>query len=180
MRDRIRLRLAQTARHFRRGEPSTERWHALLTTEAARAFALLSPGDQRHAVAVAAWLDQYGASTNLVTAGFLHDIGKAHPVFNVHLTDRIAKVILSRLAPGRLATIAAWPEPRWPLGGLWILSRHAEVGGQLVRLWGYPERVAWIVEHHEDAAVTDPELALLVAIDDGRSLGAEAGELAHG
>lgn len=180
MRDRIRLRLAQTAWYLRRGEPSTARWDSLLTAEAAQTFAMLTPGDQRHALAVAAWLDQHGASESLVTAGLLHDIGKAHPTIRVHLPDRVAKVLLSRLAPAWLARIAAWTRPHWPLDGLWVLSRHAAVGARMVREWGYPERVAWLVGHHEDRTVTDPELALLVAVDDGQSPIPVTGGFAHG
>ena len=180
MRTRIRLRVAQTARYFRRGKLAFDRWEALLTPEAARTFAMLPPGDQRHAIAVASWLAEHGASRDLVTAGLLHDIGKAGPGIILRLPDRIAKVILARIAPKSLAAIAAWPHPRWPFAGLWVLSRHAAVGGKLVRQWGYPERVAWIVEHHEDHQVTDPELAMLMAIDDGRSLPPVPHGLAHG
>lgn len=180
MQDRLRLRVAQTARYFRRGAKTDTRCRDLLTPEAARAFASLSPGDQRHAIAVARWLDEQGASTDLVTAGLLHDIGKAIPGTRVRLPDRIAKVMLARVAPGTLATIAVWAQPQWPLGGLWVLSRHAAVGGEMVRQWGYPERVAWIVQHHEDDSVTDPELAMLVAIDDGRPLHPATDGLAHG
>jgi hypothetical protein len=49
-----------------------------------------------------------------------------------------------------------------------------------VRKWGYPERVAWLIEHHEDYDVTDQELALLIAVDDGHdSIDLQTGS-AHG
>ena len=69
--------------------------------------------------------------------------------------------------------------PRF-LDGLWWLCRHAEVGASLVRQWGYPERVAWLIEHHEDCRVDDCELALLIAVDDGRAIEGGARRCEHG
>jgi HD-like signal output (HDOD) protein len=116
---------------------------------------------------VAQSLRDQDAPPTLVTAGLLHDIGKAVPGTSVRLVDRVAKVLLASIAPNQLALLAASQAPRWPLGGVWVLSRHARHGGELARRWGYPERVAWLVEHHEDRQVSDPQLALLMAVDDG-------------
>lgn len=175
----IRLRATQLLRYARPGPIDVTPMQAYLTLQAAATFATLPAGDQRHALAVARQLEVQGAPPNVITAGLLHDIGKAVPGSPVHIADRIAKVVLARVAPGRLHRIAAWDTPRWPLGGLWVLSRHARHGGELVRRWGYPERVAWLVEHHEDRNTGDEQLNLLVAMDDGRPAAALASGAAH-
>jgi len=178
--DRLWLRVAQVVRFVRPGTIEVSPFHAYLTPEAATTFATLSSGDQQHALAVAQRLEANRSPSTLVTAGLLHDIGKAVPGVSVRISDRVAKVLLSKVAPNRLALMASWERPRWPLGGLWVLSRHARYGGELVRRWGYPERIAWLVEHHEDDEITDGELALLMAVDDGREADALASGIAHG
>jgi HD-like signal output (HDOD) protein len=178
--DRLRHRLGQTQHFLRPSPPTDDWWRELLSPEAAQQFSVLSPGDQQHAVSVAGALHRQGAPIELVRAGLLHDVGKAVPGTTIRLIDRVAKVVLERLAPHRLGAIANWTHPRWPLKGLWALSRHAGHGEALVRRWGYGERVAWLVGHHEDAVVTDPDLALLVAIDDGRPLPSRGAGKHHG
>ena len=172
-------RLLQVLHHVRPGAVRATPLHPYLSPEAAITFASLSPGDQRHALAVARSLEVQGAPTSVVTAGLLHDIGKAVPGVPVHIADRIAKVVLAKVAPTLLYRIAGWDAPRWPLGGLWVLSRHARYGGELVRRWGYPERVAWLVEHHEDRDSGDEQLNLLVAMDDGRPAAAFTSGVVH-
>ena len=50
----------------------------------------------------------------------------------------------------------------------------------MVRQWGYPERVAWLIEPHEDGWGDDCELALLIAVDDCRAIEGGARRCEHG
>lgn len=140
----------------------------LLSTEALVTFRQLGRGDQRHAIAVATALDHTGASESLVVAGLLHDIGKACPGVRIRLTDRVIKVALERFAPGRLGTLSN-QDVMPPRGkGLWVLSRHARVGSEMVGDWGYSARVSWLIFHHEDQNSEDEELQRLIAADAGK------------
>ena len=178
--DRLRYRISQGRRHLRSSAPESNALHDLLTAEARARFATLSNADQQHCLAVARNLEVLGAPPELVAAGLLHDIGKSVPGVPVRLPHRMIKVLLARVSIRLLHRIAAGNQPRSPFDGVWVLAHHARYGAELVRCWGYPERVAWLVEHHEDRPITDRQLALLVAIDDRLpSIPALTG-LAHG
>ncbi len=167
---RTRLRLAQVAAHF--STPVTvdlpELLDVLLTTLARERFRSLPASDQRHLIQVATSLAQAGASSNTVTAGLLHDIGKWAPGVPIRLHHRVAKVVLETVHPGTLNRLRKHSAPPRGLTALWILACHPRHGAELAAEWGYPERVAWLIGHHEDTSSSDPDLRLLIEADAGR------------
>jgi putative nucleotidyltransferase with HDIG domain len=102
-------------------------------------FALHAVAVQQAAARVAARVG-YGAREELLTAALLHDVGKlamahAFPGYSESLSD-------AREAPDdRLAR-----EHR-ELG-----TDHAEIGAELARRWGLPERLVETIRHHHDEA----------------------------
>lgn len=130
-------------------------------------FSNLGPGDQRHLVAVAWRLQKAGANDDLVTAGLLHDIGKSAPGVTIRVTDRVARVVLGRLVPAALARLAQRPHPPRCGSALWVLARHPAAGADLVGQAGYNARVQWLIANHERSEpVNDPDLLLLIAVDE--------------
>jgi HD-like signal output (HDOD) protein len=129
-------------------------------------FEALCAADQRHLIGVARLLEKAGAPDEVVCAGLLHDIGKAMPGMHVTLPSRGAWVILRRLLPRAAATLAMRTDPPRACGGMWVLARHAEHGASLLADAGYPERVCWLVAHHERPDIDDPGLCALIAADD--------------
>lgn len=110
------------------------------------AWRRLSPYDQRHLIAVAGDLHTAGQPERVVQAGLLHDIGKAG---RVTIVDRVALVLLGRLAPGARTRLAARQRPLPALNGLHLLLRHAEAGADLLERAGMPAEIVWLVRHHE-------------------------------
>jgi HD-like signal output (HDOD) protein len=137
----------------------------LLHGAARERFLALPGSDQAHLVDVATRLAAAGGSDDLVTAGLIHDVGKSVPGITVRIPDRVAKVLLDAIAPGmrhRIAAQAAAPR----IGkGVWVLCRHAGTGAALAQESGYPDRVVWLIAHHEEQGLDDAELEALQAID---------------
>jgi HD domain len=137
-----------------------------LTCDQATAFRQLPPHDQAHLCRVCKNVSASGEpSDDLIVAALLHDIGKVSPHGRVRLPDRIAKVVLSKFAPGFLARLAQLPAPRWR-EGLSLAVHHAELGSQRAREIGCSDRVCWLIARHEDQSpISDAELCRLVAAD---------------
>jgi hypothetical protein len=137
-----------------------------LTPGQAAAFRGLSPHDQAHLCRVYRWLrERGGVNRDLLVAALLHDIGKEHPAGQVRLLDRVARVVLVRLAPGLLRRLAAWPAPRWRRG-LALAVHHPRLGAERAAALGCSARTCWLIAHHEDRPLPDDrELRLLVEAD---------------
>jgi HD-like signal output (HDOD) protein len=137
-------------------------FRALLSDDAHARFNQLTPADQRHLIDVATRLSGGGANSDLVTAGLLHDIGKAVPGTPIRIIDRIVYVMLPAAAR---AWIASRPVTRLT-GGIVALYHHAEASADLAAGWGYPERVVWLIRNHERRDLLDAQLSALIAADD--------------
>lgn len=163
-------RLSQVTAHFTSPEvvdlpePLAHR----LTPPARERFRMLSASDQRHLVGVAKHLFDVGAPVDTVTAGLLHDIGKAVPGITLRLHHRAAKVMLEKTHPGMLDGLRTRSSPPRGMAALWILACHPQGGADLVIAWGYPDRVAWLIANHENTQSADPDLRLLIEADAGR------------
>lgn len=139
---------------------------AFLPEPAAAAFAAMPAVDRAHACRVALALPD-GANRDLVAAALLHDVGKADGTYQARIPDRIARVVLARVAPPVLRRLAAPPATGWRTG-LVLAVHHPALGAARARYLGCTPRTVWLIAHHEDAraAADDPELAVLLATDD--------------
>lgn len=165
-------RLRQTAFHLWSARPVDRAPEAIPTTIAqglrpgtVEIFQRLTPADQTHAIDVAMGLAQHGATSDLVSAGLLHDIGKVQDPYRITVAHRIIHVLLCWCAPGMIGRLRCSVAPRRGTQGLWALSVHDLVGGRIVRDLGYGERVEWLVQQHQAFDPDDSDLVLLQVMD---------------
>ena len=138
----------------------------VLTPRQAIAFRVLSLHDQAHLCRVYRWLQDRGVTDpDLLVAALLHDLGKVSSAGRVRLADRVARVVLARLAPGVLARLARLPAPRWR-HGLALAVHHPALGAAQAAELGCSPHTCWLIAHHEDADPrADSALALLAEAD---------------
>ena len=137
-----------------------------LTPAQAVAFCALPAHDQAHLCRVYRTLRSHGVDDrDLLAAALLHDLGKVAGRCHVRLVDRVARVLLRRLAPALLRRLARLPAPAWRCG-LALAVNHAALGAARAAELGGSPRTCWLIAHHEDAdAAADPDLQLLMAAD---------------
>lgn len=137
-----------------------------LTSGQAAAFRDLTPHDQAHLCRVYLFLRHRGVvDEDLLVAALLHDLGKVDASGRVRLIDRIAKVILGRIAPRVWRRLARSPAPRWRRG-MALAAHHPAIGAERAAALGCSPRTCWLIAHHEDDLVDDdPDLQLLWAAD---------------
>lgn len=128
---------------------------ARLTESMEIQFRILSTGDQEHLIQVYRDLESRNADEDTVTAGLLHDVGKACRKCNITIVDRFVHVFLSRVITGPYRRFARRETVPPRLMGLHRLASHARRGALAARQAGYNERVAWMIEHHEHGG--DPD-----------------------
>lgn len=130
-------------------------------------FRILSSGDQRHLLRVFRYLKAHGAPEDTITAGLLHDVGKACRKCNMGVVARCMHVFCSRFLSGPYRMFARVDSPPNRLLGLHRLANHAHRGAEAARQAGYSERVQWLIEHHERGGDDrDSDLQLLRQADD--------------
>ena len=129
-------------------------------------FVALPPFDQQHLCRVANHLRAHGVTEpEVIVAGLLHDIGKSDGQHHVHLSDRVAKVLLKRISPNMLQQVSD-RYPNGPFTGLALTMRHPEIGAQIAGELGCSERTCWLIRNHEaESDLGDPDLARLQAAD---------------
>ncbi len=139
------------------GHALAARWQALdetplvvLTPGERALFDRLPRADRLHAVRVAGRLAQAGQRhPSLLKAALLHDVGKAGQ--GIHLPHRVARVVLTAVAPGLLARLTAtptgWRRPLYALvnharlGAIWTLEAGSDP--LTVALVGYHDAATW-------------------------------------
>ncbi len=148
-----------------------------------RLFAHATPGyfpDRhglwRHSVSCALMADllarELGGAerTASFTAGLLHDIGKL--VMSLHVKEKFAEIMAVVDQQG----ISFQAAEKIVLG-----VSHAEVGGEMARLWDFPDRLRLVIHHHhlDRAEGFGDDMVLLVYLADllvlmfGQDLGNE-------
>jgi len=137
-----------------------------LSAEAFSLFQRMSLVDRAHSLRVYFWLQQHGHDeVDLLTAGLLHDCGKAAAHLNV--AQRTLKVLLKWFFPPlwrRLSTPVAPEHWRYPL---YILARHPQLGAEWARQAGCSALTCWLIAHHEENVPSDhPHYPLLRALKD--------------
>lgn len=150
----------RTARSFSeaQAEPDDAFAQSVLRPEELRLYLGMDARDREHAVEVARALAREfpDASTELVRAALLHDVGKQRRPY------RVWERILAHLwAPADMPS-----EPLSPgLRGAWqVRLHHAAYGAELLRAAGGCEEVARLIEQH-DAADAGPEARKLQQVD---------------
>lgn len=137
-----------------------------LTEPMLHQFRILPAIDQHHLLRTYTLLTETGAADDTITAGLIHDVGKACAKCRITLVDRGLHVILSRIAPWpyrRFASIEAAPAL---VRGLHRLANHPERGALAASQAGYNERIIELVRYHEnDGDRSDDQLRLLRAAD---------------
>lgn len=137
-----------------------------LTEAILQQFRILPAVDQQHLVAVYHRLIHVGAEDETITAGLLHDIGKACANCNITIFDRSLHVILRNLASGPYAKFAAMESPPPFARALYVLANHARRGAIALEQQGYADRVIELVRNHEQGGrAGDTQLKLLREAD---------------
>jgi hypothetical protein len=161
MLDRVSNRLRQTM-HFLTPPriPLEARREALgmLSPRQVESFSALSTFDQQHLLCVYNVLKGAGhENQDLLTAGLVHDIGKRDGQARVRFVDRAARVLLARVAPGLLMSLARPPATGWR-SGLVLAVHHAELGAARARALGFNEHICALVRHHEASDLDTPDM----------------------
>ena len=111
-------------------------------------FRRMSPADQAHSLRVYAWLSEYGPQNDdLLTAGLLHDCGKA--AAHLAVWRRTLKVLMRKFAPEHWRRLSAPATPghwRYPF---YILADHPRIGAEWARAAGCSELTCWLIANHE-------------------------------
>jgi hypothetical protein len=129
-------------------------------------FRALGPGDQHHLLRVYRYLVAHGADEETVTAGLLHDVGKACRACNITIAHRAMHVFLTRLLPGPYRKVIGRESgPGWTKE-LRLLAHHPRRGAEAARMAGYdPEIVRLVADHEQVPGPADTRLALLREAD---------------
>lgn len=140
---------------------------ATLSGPQSEAFRRLPVHDQAHLCRVYRALRDDGMDDpDLLTAALLHDLGKidAGGRSQVRLVDRIARVVIARVAPPLLRRLARLPAPGWRRG-LALAVHHPALGAERAADLGCSDRTCWLIAHHHDTATADADLRRLIAAD---------------
>ena len=119
-----------------------------LSPAALALFHQMSTTDRAHSLRVYNWLLAQGyTQRDLLTAGLLHDCGKAAAKLSV--TQRTLKVLLKKMAPGLWQQLSAPTTPeRWRYP-FFVLAEHARIGAEWAQEAGCSELTCWLIANHE-------------------------------
>lgn len=137
-----------------------------LTEPMLHQFRVLPAVDQHHLLRTYTLLMEKGADDDTITAGLIHDVGKACAKCRIAVVDRGLHVILSRIAPWPYHRFAAIEvAPAW-VRGLHRLANHAGRGALAASQAGYNERVIELVRYHESGGSRDDKQLQLLRVAD--------------
>jgi hypothetical protein len=173
---RVHYRLRQTLSYLRNARrsapPIPPAAEALLSPPMRAQFLMLPAVDQRHCLRVYRYLDAHGADADTLTAGLIHDVGKACRRCRVTVVHRAAHVLLARFAGGPYRRFAAMKDAPAPLRTMHILATHPRRGARAAAQAGYNPRVCQLVREHESGGEPDDAGLRLLRQADARA-GAE-------
>jgi hypothetical protein len=137
---------------------------AFLTPEQLALFRRMSTADRAHSLRVYAWLQaHWPGNDDLLTAGLLHDCGKA--AAHLAVWQRTLKVLMKKLAPARWRRLSAPTTPedwRYPF---YILAEHPRIGAEWAADAGCSQLTCWLIANHEnDISPDHPDYPLLQAL----------------
>lgn len=90
------------------------------------------------------------ALDDLAAAALLHDVGKSrHPV---RIWQKTLPVLVNRAAPTLYRELADRDPRHWLWRAFAVKRHHPAWGAEMVRMTHAPERVVWLIEHHQDDA----------------------------
>lgn len=172
-RTHIPYRMRQVLDH-RRSNTSQE---VILSTDAERRlsepmkiqFRLLPISDQRHLLNVYEALIKADADDDTITAGLIHDVGKACAKCTITLVDRALNVVLHSCLPAPYRWFAAKDLVPAPFRGLHRLANHAERGALAAEQAGYNDRVIELVRFHQKGGARNDEQLNLIRSADNAS-----------
>ena len=137
-----------------------------LTEPMLHQFRILPAADQIHLLRVHQALVDVGADEDTITAGLIHDVGKACAKCRITLIDRGLHVILSRFAAWPYRKFAGMETAPEIVRGLHRLANHPERGALAASQAGYNDRVIELVRYHERGGDPhDAQLQLLRQAD---------------
>ena len=141
---------------------------AVLSTGQRQAFLNLSTVDQAHLLRVyrAVKKADPAATSDLLVAALLHDIGKVSPNGRVRLIHRVLRVALAKFASSTWSRLAALPANSWRTGFV-LAEHHPALGAELAGRLGCSARTSWLIAQHGTRTfpIDDPDLRLLVEAD---------------
>lgn len=140
------------------------RAQAVLPPELFDLFSQLQPFEQAHSIRVYDGLIALGHDDpDLLTAGLLHDVGKARVPLNPW--ERAVAVAARKVLP---AKIKQWQrgEPKGLRVGIVVAARHAEWGAEMAAEAGAGERLVRLIRNHdaELSEIPEPDRPLIEAL----------------
>ncbi|MDO9444117.1 MAG: HD domain-containing protein [Dehalococcoidia bacterium] len=134
----------------------------LLRPEDFRLFLHAEPRDRRHSLDLYRLLAAEGASSAMLMAALVHDVGKGR----VATWHRVAFVLLNGVSPRLVSAVAAETGASWRRA-LWRLQHHAALGAQALEAVAADARVVVLVRAHTGPPPSDDaEVARFIAADD--------------
>ncbi|WP_051585948.1 HD domain-containing protein [Caldanaerobius polysaccharolyticus] len=140
---------------------SDEDWKFLskyLNEKQLKIFLKLPLYEQRHSLDVAYNILNMSpdASSDLVIAALMHDIGKGNSLTPM---KKAIAVLLDKLAQ----SLAVKLSKRWPF--LYTYYNHPAIGGKIAAKIGLSKRCVYLIEHHNDKNPVDKEIIMLQKAD---------------
>lgn len=140
----------------------------LLSSEQRQVFLDLSLVDQAHLLRVyrAVKAATPAASSDLLVAALLHDVGKVSPNGRVRLVHRVSRVALAKFAPSIWSRLAGLPARGWRTGFV-LAEHHPALGAEIASRLGCNARTSWLIAQHGTRTfpIADAELRSLVEAD---------------